>query len=453
MTHGVVGGGHRTSRRPRRTRSSVLAVWLVLVVCAAAGGSAWDERDRAVAGAARAVPVSEPLTAPGGVDVVERQLAVERVLRRRASGVLHRDSRMFLADVDRSKPELVARHKRLYDNLVQFGFAALSYQVTSEQFGQTYLDRYGASAYPVQVTMEYRIRDIDTAPVRTRLGYVFVEHGGRWVLTDDDDLDHDLPAGSHREPWDCGPVLVRRDDHVLVVVERDEPGLARGLVRDARAAVRAVTGRWPREWAGSGLVIALDDKRVRTADYTVARNAEDAIAMATAVYRTLPGQVTTDGERAGSYVVVNPRYRRKISARILAHEFTHVATAPLGSSAPRWLVEGLADYVEYLPMEGEHDLDLDKYRTRIGRDRLAEAARFPADGVFYASMVESYAIGWYAVDYLSGRYGADRVADLYADLAGQGFDQDQRDRVLREHLGMTEDQLFGILRDRARSAG
>ena len=452
MTRDVVGGGHRMPRRPRRTTNPVLVVSLVLVVFAVAGGLVWDERDRAMAGAATATRSAFPAPSPA-VDPLERQSAVERVLRRRAYGVLHRDARLFLGDLDRTKPELAARQRRLFDNLAQFGFATLSYTISREQFDQALLDRYGASAYPVQLTMEYRIRDIDAAPVRTSLGYVFVRQGGRWVLTDDDDLDGDLPAGSHREPWDCGPVLVRRDDHVLVVVERDEPGLARELVRDARGAVRAVTGRWPRDWTGSGLVIALEDRRVRTADYTVAKNAEDAVAMATAVYRTLPGEVTTDGERTGSYVVVNPRYRRKVSARILAHELTHVATAPLGSSAPRWLVEGLADYVEYLPMEGEHDLDLDRYRTRIARTYLPKADRLPSDEVFYASMVESYAIGWYAVDYLTRRYGMDEVADLYADLAGQGFTQNQRDRIMREHLRMTEKQLFSVLRQRARSAG
>lgn len=446
MTRVVVGGGHRAPRRPSGAKSWVLVVSVLMVVCATAAGLALDERDRAVAVAGSATAVAPMTATAGGLDVLERQLAVEGVLRRRAYAVLHRDPRMFLADVDRAKPELVARHRRLYDNLVQFGFATLSYEITREQFGQSYLDRYGASAYPVQLTMEYRIRGIDQTPVRTQLGYVFVQHGGRWVLTDDDDLDPDLPAGSHREPWDCGPVLVRRDDHVLVVVERDEPGLARELVRDARGAVGAVTARWPRSWAGSGLVIALEDRRVRSADYTVAKNAEDAVAMATAVYRTLPGQVTADGERAGSYIVVNPRYRTKVSARILAHEFTHVATAPYGNSAPRWLVEGLADYIEYLPMEGEHDLDLDKYRARIAGSHLARADRFPPDQVFYASMVRSYAIGWYAVDYLTTRYGADRVADLYADLAAQGFSQNQRDRVLREHLRMTENQLFQVLK-------
>lgn len=425
------------------SRVWVLVTTLALVAGAAAGGLAWDQRRRPDPTPAM---TTEPLTTPSGVDVVKRQEAVEAVLRDRATAVLKRDPRAFVAAVDPAKSKLVARHRQLYKNLVQFRFAELSYTIEREQYDQSFQRRYGQSAYAVQVTMRYRIRDIDARPVRTMVGYVFVLHGGRWILTDDNDLDRDLPPGSHREPWDTGAVLVKRGDRVLVVVEPREKTLASRLVRRAESAVHAVNQRWPREWDGSGLVIALADRKVRTADYTVPKNAEDAVAMATAVYRTLPGQSTAEGDRGGSYVVINPRYRNKISARVLAHEFTHVATAPYGSSAPRWIVEGVADYIEYLPMDGERDLDLDKYRGKIRKTYLAKAKNFPADAVFYTSMVDSYAIGWYAVDYLVHRYGDDRFADLYADLAAQGFSQVQRDLVLRQHLKLTEKQLFRELK-------
>ena len=106
--------------------------------------------------------------------------------------------------------------------------------------------------------------------------------------------------------------------------------------------MKAVSKSWPGGWTGSGVVIALDDKVVRGADYTLPKNAEDALAMATWVYRSLPGEVSGVGERTDSYVVINPRNRSKVDARTLAHEFTHVATAPYGAFAPRWLVEGAA---------------------------------------------------------------------------------------------------------------
>src|SRR6266508_883976 len=363
----AVPGVPPPSRRGSWRRRATFAA-LILTAIATAGGLTI----RAVDGPAPRRAVSAQAAAkPGAVDVVQRAAAVDAMLRRRAQAVLRHRPDAFVADVDPRNPRLIARQRVLYGNLVQFGFDRLSYLPVREQYDAALEERRGASAYAVQVVMAYRINGIDATTVHTPLGYTFVRVDGRWVLTADDDLDHGLPVGSHREPWDTGPVLVRRAPRVLVVVERGEAGLARSLVRD-----------------------------VRSADYDVSKNAEDAVAMATAVYRTLPGETSSEGERGASYVVVNPRYRIRLTARILAHEFTHVATAPYGCNAPRWLVEGFAGYVEYLPMDGEPDLDLDRYRTRVRDTYLAQVIGFPSDHLFYTSVVTSYAIGWYAVDWL-----------------------------------------------------
>jgi hypothetical protein len=440
----AVPGVPPPSLRGSWRRRGTLAA-LILTAIATAGGLTI----RAVDGPAPRRAVSAQAAAkPGAVDVVQRAAAVDAILRRRAQAVLRHRPDAFVADVDPRNPRLIARQRVLYGNLVQFGFDRLSYLPVREQYDAALEERRGASAYAVQVVMAYRINGIDATTVHTPLGYTFVRVDGRWVLTADDDLDHGLPVGSHREPWDTGPVLVRRAPRVLVVVERGEAGLARSLVRDARSAVRAVSRRWPRGWDGAGLVIALRDHRVRTADYDVSKNAEDAVAMATAVYRTLPGETSSEGERGASYVVVNPRYRIRLTARILAHEFTHVATAPYGCNAPRWLVEGFAGYVEYLPMDGEPDLDLDRYRTRVRDTYLAQVIGFPSDYLFYTSVVTSYAIGWYAVDWLISHYGPRKLASLYDDLAAHGFDQVQRDRIMTSHLAMTEQELFRELKRR-----
>jgi hypothetical protein len=193
-------------------------------------------------------------------------------------------------------------------------------------------------------------------------------------------------------------------------------------------------------------VIALDDKVVRGADYTVPKNAEDALAMATWVYRTLPGEKTTMGERADSYVVINPRNRAKVDARTLAHEFTHVASASYGAYAPRWLVEGAATYVEFLPMDGAKDLALDKYREEVRTLYLAKAKALPADEVFFKNSGSSYPLSWLAVDYLFTKYGGIEVGTLYQELAALGSTPAERNRIMLEHLGLTEKALFQALR-------
>lgn len=392
--------------------------------------------------------VSSPRPTAVQVDVTAQSAAVDAILKRRAAAVLAKNEAQFLADVDPKNAKLVAAQKVLFENLVQFGFVKLSYLQDRPQFEQKLIDRYGPTTYLVSVVMSYQIGGIDDGLVKAPLGYMFVQRGGRYLLINDTYMDSALPIGAHKEAWDVGPVLVRRGARALVVVERGKAGLAESILADAESAVRAVNKLWSANWRGGGLVIALDDKVVRTADYTKPKDAEDFLAVATHVYRTLPGEVQSEGEDGGAYVIVNPRYRDELDARVLAHEFTHVATAPYGPDAPRWLVEGTAEYVEQLPMDGERDLDLDRYRRMIRSKYLNKVKALPADPVFYASMDSSYPIGWYAVDYVVDKYGATKLARLYKELARQGFSQNQRDLIMTAQLGRTEAQLFADLKKR-----
>ncbi|MFG1623562.1 hypothetical protein [Kribbella sp. NPDC049227] len=425
----------------RRTRVWPLLLSLILVVVAVAGGLALHWSTEQADGSDQAAPRTPD------IDLAARAAAVDQVLKKRAQAVLQSDQKAFLADVDPGNKSLVARQTTLYTNLRQFGFARLAYQQLSQQYDDAITRKYGPSTYLVAIAMTYQIRGIDTVPVRAMLGYTFTETPtGRWLLVSDTDLDKRLPRGSHQEAWDTGEVLVKRAPRVLVVVEKGQDQLATRLTGMASSAVKAVTKSWPGGWNGSGVVIALDDKIVRGADYTVPKNAEDAIAMATWVYRTLPGEATGEGQRADSYVVVNPRNRAKVDARTLAHEFTHVATAPYGAYAPRWMVEGAATYVEYLPMDGAEDLALGKFRQDVRTKYLAKAKSLPADAVFFQHAGSSYPMAWLAVDYLFTRFGGTEVGTLYQELAALGSTQAERDRIMLEHVGMTEAGLFQALK-------
>jgi len=440
-------GPGRHSSPPRRKHAAAKGprIWplllsLALVATAVAGGLALHRSsDRAV---------GTDTTAPStpDIDLAARAAAVDQVLRKRAQAVVQDNQAAFLADVDPGNKSLLARQRTLFSNLRQFGFARLVYQQLSQQYDEAVTRKYGPSTYLVAIAMTYQIRGIDAVPVRAMLGYTFTEGpDGRWMLVSDRDLDKRLPRGSHQEAWDTGEVLVKRGTRVLVVVEKGQDQLANNLLGKASSAVKAVTKSWPGGWTGSGVVIALDDKVVRGADYIAPKNAEDAIAMATWVYRTLPGEVSGEGQRADSYVVINPRNRSKVDARTLAHEFTHVATASYGASAPRWLVEGAATYVEFLPMDGADNLALDKYRQEVRTKYLAKAKSLPADAVFFQHSDSSYPLSWLAVDYLFERFGGTEVGTLYQEMAALGSTQADRDRIMLEHVGMTEAALFRAL--------
>ncbi|TCC66431.1 hypothetical protein E0H73_06005 [Kribbella pittospori] len=430
---------HAAARR--RTRVWPLLLSVILVAVAVAGGLALHRSTDQADGSDQAAPRTPD------IDLAARAAAVDQVLKKRAQAVRQSDQKAFLADVDPGNKGLVARQTTLYTNLRQFGFARLAYQQLSQQYDDAITRKYGPSTYLVAIAMTYQIRGIDTVPVRAMLGYTFTEtQTGRWLLVSDTDLDKRLPRGSHQEAWDTGEVLVKRAPRVLVVVEKGQDQLATRLTGMASSAVKAVTKSWPGGWNGSGVVIALDDKIVRGADYTVPKNAEDAIAMATWVYRTLPGEVTGEGQRADSYVVVNPHNRDKVDARTLAHEFTHVATAPYGAHAPRWMVEGAATYVEYLPMDGAENLALGTFRQDVRTKYLAKAKSLPADAVFFQHADSSYPMAWLAVDYLFTRFGGTEVGTLYQELAALGSTQAERDRIMLEHVGMTEAGLFQALK-------
>ncbi|GAA1125979.1 hypothetical protein GCM10009630_24740 [Kribbella jejuensis] len=441
MAEGVGRHSRHAADRRRRSRLWPFLLSLVLVVAAVAGGLALhrsSQNQDAAANAGTSTPT---------IDLAARSAAVDQVLKRRSQAVLTGNEQEFVADVDPANTKLVARQRVLFTNLRQFGFAKLAYQQLAQQYDDTIAQKYGPSTYLVAVAMEYQLRGIDLVPVRAMLGYTFSRRAnGTWMLVSDSDLDQRLPRGSHQEAWDFGPVLVKRAPRVLVVVDQGQDALATKFVTMSQNAVQAVSTNWPGGWNGSGLVIALDQKVVRGADYTQPKNAEDALAMATWVYRTLPGEVTGEGERADSYVVVNPNNRDKVDTRTLAHEFTHVATAPYGPYAPRWLVEGSATYVEFLHMPGQNDLAIPQYRQDVRTKYLAKATGLPPDATFFDHADSSYPLSWLALDYLFTRFGGTEVGTLYRELASLGSTQKDRDRIMLEHIGMTEAGLFRALK-------
>lgn len=377
------------------------------------------------------------------IDIAVQSAAVDAILQRRATAVLGHDEAGFLADIDPYNKELRAAQKVLFENLVQFGFSKLAYHQDAPQFDQTLLDKYGPTAYLVSAAMEYQIDRINELPVQTALGYTFVNRRGRYVLVDTGHLDSEYPDSPNQEAWDTGPVLVKRGDRTLVVVEVGQTQLATSILTNAQLAIKAVNRWWAPDWKGGAMVIALDDTKVRSTDF-VGSDWKDFAAAATPVYRW-PADAGDDG----SYVVLNPHERGQLDARLLAHEFTHTASAPYGHGAPLWLVEGVAGYVQRMPMYSEQTVDLRKQRELVRSKYVNKAKALPGNDQFFGqTQNSSYATSWYAVDYLVSKYGLNLVVGLYQELAGQRSTPAVRDSVMTAQLGLTEAQLFAALKRR-----
>jgi hypothetical protein len=432
--------------RPRRWLGLLLAV---LLVC---GGVVYtvEERERD----ARARP-SATLTPPSpnqsakpsktAAAVAARRVAIDMILLRRAKAVQTVDEALFLRDIDPEDKPLRAEQKVLFANLVEIGFTELGYSQAEERFDQAVVRAHGKSAYLVRVLMRYQIPKVDFTPVTTELGYVFINRNGRWVLTDDDDLDSGLGPGAHQEAWDLGRIEVLRAPRVMVIVEKGDTQRGRTIRAEAVEALTEVAKYWPRHWTGSVLIIALDETDVRDARF--ADEDIESAASAGSTFSSLPGQDTADGTVAGAYIVVNPNERDRVDEILLSHEITHVATADLGGYEPLWLAEGAAEYVSWRGIEAISGLgEIATWEQEVIDEALPALTSLPSDAGFYQNNADVYGVSWLAVRFLVRRIGLKQVADLYEDMGAHGIDQAARDRILLTRSGLTEATLWIALK-------
>jgi hypothetical protein len=439
-------GAQASRHGPRRWVGLVAAVALV------SGGVVYTvedrERDaRARPDAALTSPTANQATKPSktAAAIAARRVAIDTILLRRAQAVQTVDEALFLQDVDPADRALRAEQKVLFANLVELGFTELGYSQAEERFDPAVAKSHGRTTYLVRVLMRYQIPKVDLAPVTTELGYTFISVRGRWVLTDDDDLDKDLGPGAHQEAWDLGRIEVHRGPRVLAVVEKGDTKRGRSIVAEATEALEQVTAYWPRTWRGSVFLIALDETDVRDARF--ADEDIESAASAGSTFSSLPGQDTADGTVAGAYIVVNPNERDRVDEILLSHEITHVATADLGGYEPLWLAEGAAEYVSWRGIEAiSGPGEVGKWEQEVIDDALPALAALPSDAGFYQNHADVYGVSWLAVRFLVQRLGLDKVEELYEDMAMHGTDQAARDRILESRSGLTEVTLWTSLK-------
>ena len=93
-------------------------------------------------------------------------------------------------------------------------------------------------------------------------------------------------------------------------------------------------------------------------------------------------------------------------------------------------------------MDVARDLAIGTYRQTVRTKYLATAKALPSDSVFFRDSATSYPLSWLAVDLLFDRFGGTEVVTLYQEMAALGSTQKERDRIMLEHVGMTEAGLF-----------
>ncbi|MEU4391529.1 hypothetical protein [Kribbella sp. NPDC023855] len=386
--------------------------------------------------------VSVTPTATGSVPDAETQMLTEidAVLKARAAAVLAGRLPQYLATVDAKNAKLVQRDKQVFANLRKLGLKQFSYARETSFVPE----KHGTDGWAVRLMMVLQIEGIDAAPRATPLGYTFAQRGGRWLLVADDDLAAESDRGTYREPWDLGPIEVARGGGVLVVVPAGEGANARRLVQESREALPAVRLATRRAQQGI-LVIAMRDRKSMDTEWATGGHPAGAVSVRN--YSPTDAALTSF-KVTGSRIVINPTYRETSDRFLLAHEFTHAALSTLGNSAPTWLVEGFAMYVENRLAEQSGSADqVADWRDKLLSKSVKPLVVLPIDGIFHGDYdEESYGVSWLIVEYLVTKYGLDKVNALYADLAKGSDDPAAREQTLRKHLKLSEAALVAALK-------
>ncbi|WP_433010450.1 peptidase MA family metallohydrolase [Kribbella sp. CA-294648] len=385
--------------------------------------------------------VSVTPTATGSVPDAETQMLAEidAVLKARAAAVVAGRLPQYLATVDAKNAKLVQRDKQVFGNLRKLGLKQFSYARETE-----FVPEKRGAGWAIRLMMVLQIEGIDAAPRATPVGYTFAQRGGRWLLVADDELAGESDRGTYREPWDLGPIEVARGGGVLVVVPAGEGANARRLVQESREALPAVRLATRRAQVGI-LVVAMGDRRSMDAEWSTGGHPAGAVSVRN---YSPTDEAMTSFKVTGSRIVINPTERTKADRFLLAHEFTHAVLSTLGSSAPTWLVEGFAMYVENRLAEQSGNADrVADWRDELLSKSVKPLVVLPIDGVFHGDYdEESYGVSWLIVEYLVTKYGLEKVNALYADLAKGSDDPAAREQTLRKHLKLSETALVAALK-------
>jgi len=399
---------------------------------------------------ARAVPpavVASSATASSTTAGPERFAAVQRLLQERARAVVERDRRAFLATVDPSAPELVARQTAVFDALAPVPLASWDYVLepgTGSPPDERLDRRYGTGRWwAPRVALHYALAGFDTRPIAVDHHLTFVVRDGRWLLAADDDFALHGRA-TPRAIWDHGPVVAVRADGVLVLGHPGQRRLLDQVASLTAAAVPRVTAAWG-PWGGR-VVVLVPDSAQELAELLSSRHDLSRIAaVATAELRGGEGEYDPAGDR----VLVNPETFRGLGAIsrqvVLTHEVTHVATRRAsGPAVPGWLAEGFADLVGYT--------GVDLPSSVVAADLAAEVragdlpAALPVDADFEGGsprLSQAYQGAWLAVRLLDERHGRAALLRFYKAVgARRGVPAATAvEEALRTELGTTTADL------------
>jgi hypothetical protein len=365
--------------------------------------------------------------------------AIQTLVNRRATAVLHHDRSAFLATVDPQQTSLVAQQATLYANLIRLPISRLSYAVdTSAGLVPASVPGNDPLLHPtvvehVGLTGTFRI------PISNQVEETFVKRGGTWLLgAEKQATDRSSFDSPQERPWFGVPIVVRHLGDMTVIVDRSQAGSLAGLA----AAVHDDIGYDAHLLGVPASYRILVDATTNGLSFDFsALSKEEAAAVTFGVGGTdALGNASTG--LAGMVIKVNPHTVGDVVSNkgIMRHELTHYLLHRYSGSSPKWLSEGIATWVQYYPDDfAQLTIPADLY------GRLAHADhRLPILGLFNEDPDLNYPISQAAVTWLVSRFGMARLIALMAayrhDYAGVNVDA-LTSQEFRRVYGVSEAQV------------
>jgi hypothetical protein len=336
-----------------------------------------------------------------------------RLLKQRASAVLHGDRAAFLATVDKRQKTFYKEQATEFANMRTVPFKSLTYRITDRQTSNGLRRRYHTDqVVQVQVQIRYQFTGQDTNPVLARHSYTFVLTRSLWRIAGEgirrgrDDV----------EIWDAGPVRTVHSARTLIVYHPGQGALAERLLGVADRAYAQVGAAWTGDWEHKAVILVPRDEQ--EAERLV--GARDLARVAAVASSSVESGAS---ERVlGNRIVVNTdnvvRYNGLNLQVLITHEMTHVATRTLGDGVPLLLVEGFADWAALKPLG---------YRFAVTRPNLARRVRegrfdgtLPLDDSEFRGndAAVAYDEGSAFCLWVADTYGAAKLQALYREFRG-----------------------------------
>ncbi|PZS15236.1 MAG: hypothetical protein DLM57_13165 [Pseudonocardiales bacterium] len=378
------------------------------------------------------------------------------LLARHSAAVLSHSAAAFLDDVDTAPAAAGFRQRQQAEiaSLAQVPLQswryAVSAPVTDPSASAATAKRVGAPVLIVHVSLFYALTLVDPQPTSRDLWWTFVQRDGRVLVAGDDDMA-ELGGASWTGPWDYGPLVAARGTSSLVLGHPQDSGQLARLAALVDAAVPVVTGVWGTGWVRhvAVLVPASDNELTALAGQGSALTDVSAVTV-------FDAQDPASGTRYGQRLVLNPHALARLTATglriVVAHEITHIASAAgTGQASPRWLIEGLAEYVANLGSTQPVTVAAGELRTEVAAGRLPAA--LPTDAQFApgsARLAQVYEESWLACRLIAARVGQSGLVRLYRlvgaspDVAIQALEAALH-RVLHESTASFTMQWRGYL--------